>query len=29
MGKNGKVELKRCGTRFKMAQSEKEKEKIE
>ena len=27
MGKNGKVELKRDGTIFKMAQSEKEKEK--
>ena len=27
MGKNGKVQLIRDGTRFKMAQSEKEKEK--
>ena len=27
MGKNGKVELKRDGTRFKMAQNEKEEEK--
>ena len=27
MGKNGKVELKRDGTIFKMAQSEKETEK--